>query len=37
MEAEKKAYIDRVFFTLREQAEALEGDEGAEPPPPAMP
>ncbi len=37
LEAEKKAYIDRVFFTLREQAEALDGDAEAEPPPPAMP
>ncbi len=37
LDAEKKAFIDRVFFTLREQAEALEGDADAEPPPPAMP
>ena len=34
---EKKAYIDRVFFALREQAEALEADTSNEPPPPAMP
>ena len=37
LDAEKEAYIDRVFFTLREQAEALEGDAYDEPPPPAMP
>jgi hypothetical protein len=37
LDAEKKAFIDRVFFTLREQAEALEADATAEPPPPAMP
>ena len=37
LEAEKKAYIDRVYFTLREQAEALEKDAAAEPPGPAVP
>ena len=37
IEAEKKAYIDRVFFTLREQAEALAQDSSSEPPPPEMP
>jgi hypothetical protein len=37
LEAEKKAFIDRIFFTLREQAEALASDADAEPAPPAMP
>ena len=37
LEAEKKAFIDRIYFTLREQAEALEGDAKAEPPGPAIP
>ena len=37
LDAEKKAFIDRVFFTLREQAEALESDADAEPPSPALP
>ncbi|MCB2108017.1 MAG: hypothetical protein KDE14_09970 [Rhodobacteraceae bacterium] len=34
---EKKAYLDRVFFTLREQAEALEADTSNEPDAPAVP
>jgi hypothetical protein len=37
LEAERKAFIDRIFFTLREQAEALEDGADAEPPGPAMP
>jgi hypothetical protein len=36
LEDEKRAYIDRVFFTLREQAEALEVPVD-EPEPPAVP
>lgn len=34
---EKKQFIDRVFFTLREQAEALETDVKAEPDAPKVP
>jgi hypothetical protein len=34
---EKKQFIDRVFFTLREQSEALEADVKAEPDAPKVP
>jgi hypothetical protein len=34
---EKKQFIDRVFFTLREQAEALDADVKAEPDGPKIP
>lgn len=36
LEDEKKQFIDRIFFTLREQAEALEGED-AEPAEPKVP
>ncbi|MSO97159.1 MAG: hypothetical protein EXR11_02920 [Rhodospirillaceae bacterium] len=37
MEEEKAKFIDRVFFTLREQSEALEIDAKDEPDPPKLP
>jgi len=37
LEAERKAFIDRIFFILREEAEALEDDLDAEPAAPEVP
>ena len=37
VEDEKKGFIDRIFFTLREQAEALEIDSKGEPATPKVP
>jgi len=37
MEDERKNFIDRIFFTLREQAEALDVDTSHEPAAPAVP
>ncbi len=35
--AQRQAFIDRVFHTLREEAEALDAGSAAEPVPPAVP
>ena len=32
LEAERSAFIDRIFFVLREQAESLNGEDPPEPP-----
>ena len=32
LEAERSAFIDRIFFVLREQAESLNGEQPPEPP-----
>jgi len=37
LEAERKVFIDRIFFILREEAEALEDDLDAEPSAPNIP
>ena len=34
LEADRKAFIDRIFFILREQSEALQDDEIPDPEPP---
>lgn len=37
LEAEKQGFIDRIFFTLREEAESLTAEPAEEPPAPSMP
>jgi hypothetical protein len=37
LDAERQGFIDRIFFTLREEAEALEAAPEDEPPAPTMP
>ena len=37
LDSERQGCIDRIFFTLREEAEALAAEPRDEPPPPAMP
>ena len=37
LDAERQGFIDRIFFTLREEAESLAAEPEDEPPPPAMP
>jgi len=37
LDAERQGFIDRIFFTLREEAEALEAAPEDEPPAPSMP
>lgn len=37
LDTEKLGFIDRIFFTLREEAESLAAEPEDEPPPPAMP
>lgn len=37
LDAEKLGFLDRIFFTLREEAESLAAEPEDEPPPPAMP
>lgn len=37
LDAEKQNFIDRIFFTLREEAESLAAEPKEEPPAPSMP
>lgn len=37
LDTERHGFIDRIFFTLREEAEALAAEPEDEPPPPSMP
>lgn len=37
LDTEKQGFIDRIFFTLREEAESLAAEPEDEPSPPAMP
>jgi hypothetical protein len=37
LDAEKQGFIDRIFFTLREEAESLAAEPEEEPPAPSMP
>lgn len=37
LDAEKQNFIDRIFFTLREEAESLAAEPEEEPPAPSMP
>jgi hypothetical protein len=37
LDAEKQNFIDRIFFTLREEAESLTAEPEEEPPAPSMP
>jgi len=37
LDSERQGFIDRIFFTLREEAESLATEPTDEPPPPAMP
>lgn len=37
LDSERQGFIDRIFFTLREEAESLAAEPEDEPPPPAMP
>ncbi len=37
LDAERQGFIDRIFFTLREEAESLEAAPEDEPPAPSMP
>ena len=36
-DSERHGFIDRIFFTLREEAESLAAEPEDEPPPPSMP